>query len=101
MATKTKTVEMVECDVCDGSGEVHSHNPICWECHGRGEIPKSQYESRKKREAAAEADSQRRDTVKDMWWQMTKKEKDQIVSIAEKVKKRYDKKLAKMPSYDW
>jgi DnaJ-class molecular chaperone len=24
----------VECPTCDGTGEVHSHNPICWTCHG-------------------------------------------------------------------
>ena len=21
---------------CDGTGEVHSHNPKCWDCHGTG-----------------------------------------------------------------
>jgi hypothetical protein len=25
-----------KCDNCDGSGKVHSHNPECWECDGRG-----------------------------------------------------------------
>ena len=25
-----------ECEECRGSGEVHSHNPTCWECHGSG-----------------------------------------------------------------
>lgn len=26
------------CETCDGTGEVHSHNPICWTCHGKGFI---------------------------------------------------------------
>ncbi len=24
----------LRCDTCDGSGEVHSHNPKCWGCCG-------------------------------------------------------------------
>ena len=24
------------CETCDGTGEVHSHNPICWTCGGKG-----------------------------------------------------------------
>lgn len=27
---------LVQCPECQGTGEVHSHNPICWECHGTG-----------------------------------------------------------------
>jgi len=27
---------LVECKTCDGTGEVHSHNPQCWTCSGRG-----------------------------------------------------------------
>ncbi len=26
------------CPTCDGDGKVHSHNPICWTCHGTGEL---------------------------------------------------------------
>ncbi len=26
----------IQCETCDGTGEVHSHNPICWTCHGIG-----------------------------------------------------------------
>lgn len=25
-----------KCQLCDGTGEVHSHNPICWDCGGTG-----------------------------------------------------------------
>jgi hypothetical protein len=25
-----------DCTNCDGTGEVHSHNPRCWKCHGTG-----------------------------------------------------------------
>lgn len=28
---------MEKCPTCDGTGEVHSHNPICWTCQGSGE----------------------------------------------------------------
>lgn len=28
--------EHVECTTCDGTGEVHSHNPTCWDCRGTG-----------------------------------------------------------------
>ena len=24
------------CNNCDGTGKVHSHNPLCWVCGGRG-----------------------------------------------------------------
>lgn len=27
-----------KCPTCDGTGEVHSHNPICWTCKGSGEV---------------------------------------------------------------
>ena len=30
--------ELVKCPICDGSGEVHSHNPRCWECNGSGMV---------------------------------------------------------------
>ncbi len=26
------------CPSCLGTGEVHSHNPRCWDCHGIGEV---------------------------------------------------------------
>lgn len=26
------------CLTCDGDGKVHSHNPICWTCHGTGHL---------------------------------------------------------------
>jgi RecJ-like exonuclease len=29
---------MVTCPECDGTGEVHSHNPKCWGCSGRGKV---------------------------------------------------------------
>lgn len=29
---------MESCPTCDGSGEVHSHNPKCWDCKGRGTV---------------------------------------------------------------
>lgn len=29
---------MIKCPTCDGTGEVHSHNPKCWDCHGKGTI---------------------------------------------------------------
>jgi hypothetical protein len=25
-----------KCNACDGSGQVHSHNSLCWDCHGTG-----------------------------------------------------------------
>jgi RecJ-like exonuclease len=25
-----------KCVTCDGTGEVHSHNPKCWDCNGYG-----------------------------------------------------------------
>lgn len=31
-----KHIEKGECPVCDGTGEVHSHNPTCWGCKGTG-----------------------------------------------------------------
>jgi hypothetical protein len=30
---------MEKCATCDGTGEVHSHNPRCWDCQGKGFIP--------------------------------------------------------------
>jgi DnaJ-class molecular chaperone len=24
-----------DCPTCDGTGEVHSHNPKCWDCDGK------------------------------------------------------------------
>jgi endogenous inhibitor of DNA gyrase (YacG/DUF329 family) len=29
----------VDCPDCDGTGKVHSHNPICPTCRGRGTVP--------------------------------------------------------------
>lgn len=29
---------MVKCDTCHGSGEVHRHNPKCWDCDGKGVV---------------------------------------------------------------
>jgi DnaJ-class molecular chaperone len=34
------TERFQKCEVCDGEGEVHSHNPICWECRGYGYVEK-------------------------------------------------------------
>jgi hypothetical protein len=28
----------IKCETCGGSGEVHSHNPRCWDCNGRGVV---------------------------------------------------------------
>lgn len=33
-----KDVIYTICKECNGTGEVHSHNPTCWECSGRGTI---------------------------------------------------------------
>lgn len=27
---------LVKCPTCDGTGDVHSHNPRCWDCGGTG-----------------------------------------------------------------
>lgn len=32
----TTTDRLVPCPSCDGTGEVHSHNPKCWSCRGTG-----------------------------------------------------------------
>lgn len=37
---KMLEIKMVECPTCDGTGEVHSHNPKCWDCKGKGKITK-------------------------------------------------------------
>lgn len=29
---------MEACPTCDGTGEVHSHNPKCWDCRGTGSV---------------------------------------------------------------
>lgn len=34
------------CPTCDGAGEVHSHNPVCWVCEGTGSVLKKQLEGR-------------------------------------------------------
>lgn len=26
----------VKCPTCNGTGNVHSHNPLCWTCGGSG-----------------------------------------------------------------
>lgn len=33
-----RQLHTIDCDTCDGTGEVHSHNPRCWTCRGRGSI---------------------------------------------------------------
>ena len=33
---------MEKCKTCDGSGEVHSHNPMCLDCDGTGNAKKNQ-----------------------------------------------------------
>lgn len=45
---------MEKCQTCRGTGEVHSHNPKCWDCDGKGMIPSKQTEC-EKRIAAAES----------------------------------------------
>jgi len=30
--------KMIQCENCDGTGRVHSHNDKCWICHGKGKI---------------------------------------------------------------
>lgn len=30
-----------KCLTCDGTGEVHSHNPKCWSCNGTGKTDRS------------------------------------------------------------
>ncbi len=25
---------LADCPTCGGTGDVHSHNPICWDCEG-------------------------------------------------------------------
>lgn len=44
-------VETLEkCRCCDGSGEVHSHNPRCWVCGGLGLTTKEKNEEQKRQE---------------------------------------------------
>ena len=33
---------MAVCPTCDGSGEVHSHNPKWWDCDGTGKVSEEQ-----------------------------------------------------------
>ena len=28
------------CKECDGSGQIHSHNPKCYDCNGKGKVLK-------------------------------------------------------------
>jgi len=39
-----------KCPTCDGSGEVHSHNPRCWDCNGRGTVTKEKAERLQEKE---------------------------------------------------
>lgn len=32
---------LYKCVTCNGTGEVHSHNPRCWDCHGSGKTNKA------------------------------------------------------------
>ncbi len=92
MAITKKSQELVDCDTCGGGGEVHSHNPICWTCHGRGKIPKSEHDLRVKQAIEAEREQTDRQTVDDNWYIMTKNEKAKVLAIAKKAMARYDKK---------
>ena len=52
----------VECPTCGGDGKVHSHNPICWTCHGNGTTTPE-------RAAQAKADEERiRTTFRARTW---------------------------------
>jgi DnaJ-class molecular chaperone len=37
--TKRNGKPLGNCETCGGSGDVHSHNPICWTCDGTGWVP--------------------------------------------------------------
>lgn len=35
-STPSNASTKVLCPSCDGTGEIHSHNPLCRTCHGTG-----------------------------------------------------------------
>jgi len=35
-----------KCEGCDGTGEVHSHNPKCWDCNGLGYLTVRKHDPR-------------------------------------------------------
>ena len=39
-----------KCECCNGTGEVHSHNPTCWECSGNGSHTITDYANRESRQ---------------------------------------------------
>ena len=44
-------LKIVRCPTCNGTGNVHSHNPTCWDCGGTGrltqlEVDKVKHEAR-------------------------------------------------------
>lgn len=41
--------ERGKCPTCMGTGEVHSHNPRCWDCHGIGEVAAADVEELQRR----------------------------------------------------
>jgi DnaJ-class molecular chaperone len=97
-----KEIEMVECETCGGCGEVHSHNPICWTCHGSGKVPKSENDARIKREVEVALDNQKKETVRWGWSDLNSSEKEQILMIVAKAEKRAErrkKRRAKMGKF--
>jgi DnaJ-class molecular chaperone len=45
---------METCPTCDGTGEVHSHNPKCWTCRGRGVVESDKAEDARESEKQLE-----------------------------------------------
>lgn len=54
--------EQVMCPTCDGSGEIHSHNPRCLTCRGHGKVTPE-----KAAEARAEEERMERMLPKRTW----------------------------------
>lgn len=46
---------METCSTCDGTGEVHSHNPICWTCRGKGVVTSEKAKQESEYEKGLEA----------------------------------------------